>query len=127
LYWAERKGHERALEERGRLWSYADLAIEVVRWSRALAASAVGMGTVIGVCSAQRSTHLAINLAAEVLDAVTLALSPADLVPGSPLLGRCHFLCADTRADDGDPPGITLAADTLAQVATLPVPSSALG
>ncbi len=94
----------------------------IARWVKALRASAVGPGMMVGIECEDRIPHLALIQACEIVGATSFSLSHADVASGARIMGRCDFLCLrhvpDAMRDRGL---LELSAATLDRVAALPL------
>ena len=92
-WYARQTPEATAIVELGVATSYQALATDMARCVGGLAALGVGPGMLVGVeVRHERTTHLLLQLACEIIGAATVSLSRQDLTGGDPLVGQCDIL-----------------------------------
>lgn len=74
-------------------YCYGDVAAGIVQWTRALAASSVRSGMLVGLQCQPRYLQFLLIQACQILGATSVSLSPGDITGRDPILDRCDFLC----------------------------------
>jgi acyl-coenzyme A synthetase/AMP-(fatty) acid ligase len=121
LHWIERAPHAPAIIEPDATYGYGDLGVGIVQWARALAASAVGPGLLVGLQHEKRYLHLLLIQACQLLGATSVSLSRADIAAGDPILARCDFLCLQHPTRPAEAGVLHLTQEIIDRVARLPV------
>ncbi len=96
LHWARHTPNAVAVIEGDRDHSYGDLAATVVRYTKALTASGVRPGMLVGIECGYRYLHMALIMACELIGAASLSLSEQDARAPDSGMERCDFLCLET-------------------------------
>lgn len=128
LHWARLTPDAPAVMEARRTLSYRTLGAGIARHARALQASGVQPGTFVGLQAQDRLLGLSLIVACDLIGAVAVPLSPADLTGQPHVLSRCGFLCTDIAASNA-PAGLgilPLAPDSLRRIAGIPADLSLL-
>ena len=92
-WYARQTPQATALVEFGVAHSYQALAADLARCVQGLATLGVGPGMLVGIgVRHERTTHLLLQLACEIIGAATVSLTREDLTGGDPLAGQCEIL-----------------------------------
>jgi acyl-coenzyme A synthetase/AMP-(fatty) acid ligase len=114
-------------EERGQAYRNADLAQCVSGFARALRASSVGIGQLVGIGCEQRFLHFALILACRVVGATSVSLSAHDVASDDPLLARCDLLCLTAQPPTQPGAGLLLLRpETIERITDAPLDLGAL-
>lgn len=114
-------------DERGQGYTYAHLARFVSGFARALRASSVGLGRLVGISCEQRFLHFALILACRVVGATSVSFSADDVATNAPQLERCDFLCLTATPLGALRAGLLLLRpDTIERIAGAPIYHGAL-
>jgi acyl-coenzyme A synthetase/AMP-(fatty) acid ligase len=111
-----------AIVDNGAHITYRDLATDLVRCVRALAAFGVRPSMLVGLQMLDRYPNVLLLLACEVTGATAMSLSEADLSSGDPIIRHCDVVLAAGVAVAADPARtIAIPTDFLAGLAASPV------
>lgn len=128
LHWARMTPDAPAVTEADRTLTYRALATGIVRHARALQASGAGPGSFVGIQAQDRLLGLSLIIACDVIGAIAVPLSPADLQGEPFVLSRCDILCSDTPATNAQAGlgTMPLEAEALRRIAAIPADLSLL-
>lgn len=124
-HWATHTPNAPALIEAVTVLSYRDLGATIIRFARALSASSIRSGMLVGIETDNRTIHMALIQAAGLVGATSISLSGAELALDDPILRRCDLLClqhAPPRSAEESAKGVLmLTDDSLRRILSQPV------
>jgi acyl-coenzyme A synthetase/AMP-(fatty) acid ligase len=102
--------------------SYGRLAADLIHCLRAMRATAVGPGALVGIQVASRYMQLLLLLAVELAGATATSLTSGELAAGDDIVARCDLILTDSGPGSGGPPKtIALPENWLARLSLSPV------
>lgn len=101
LHWVRHSPNAVAVIEADRPYTYGDLGVGIAQYVKALRATGLRPGMLMGVACANRYLCLLVLFASEIIGATTLSLAPGEVGSGDPVLARCDLLCVGM---EGTPP-----------------------
>ncbi len=107
--------------EQDATYGYGDLAANIAQWTRALAASSIRPGMLVGLQHDQRYLHFLLIQACQLLGATSVSLSRGDIAIHDPILDRCDFLCLQAPGDLSSDGMLTLSQEVVDRVIQMPV------
>jgi acyl-coenzyme A synthetase/AMP-(fatty) acid ligase len=106
-WYAHHAGDATAIIEADRQVSYRALAADVARCAQALDQAWVRPGMLVGIETANRTLHLLLLLACEVIGAATISLAEADLTPSDSLFPHCDVVLSSSSTEaSGESPRV---------------------
>ena len=93
LHWVRHTPDAVAVIEVDRPYTYGDLGVGIAQYVKALRATGLQPGMLMGVACANRYLCLLVLFASEIIGATTLSLTRHDVDSGDPVLAHCDLLC----------------------------------
>lgn len=123
IAWYARNNPEAAaIVADGATIGYGRLAVDLVHTVRALRATAVGPGSLVGVQVAGQYSQLLLMLGCELAGAAAVALSPGDGAGDGGVVAYCDLILTDSAVSSAGPPKtIAMPPDWLAHLPVAPV------
>jgi acyl-coenzyme A synthetase/AMP-(fatty) acid ligase len=112
-----------AVIEQNGWYSYADMAAGIARYVKALRATGLRSGMLVGIECDYRYIHLTVILACGIVEATVVSLSANDIAARDSILERCDLLCLKTEL--AEPPAkaglFPLTQEAIDRIARIPV------